>query len=533
MRYAAAALLLAGACTMTDVPRGADAPRTLAETSSYESTTTSAGVEAFVDACVAAAPRRLVRLSLGRSHEGRDVPLVLAADPVPASVADARRDGRPVVLVMANIHAGEVEGKEAALELLREIAFDGAHGNVLGRAIVAFVPNYNPDGNDAVDRKNRPDQAGPVAGVGRRPNGQGLDLNRDYLKAEAPETAGLLRAVRDLDALLVVDCHATNGSYHGYDLTYAGPLCPATDDAVLRFVRGEFLPAVRAGMAARGFATFDYGNWVDESDPRRGWESFEPRPRFGNSYFGLRNRLTLLSEAYSHDPFRKRIASTKALILEGLAQFVRRADALVALCRDADRRGALGAAATPRLPTKGEPAYVGIEPVPVGSVREETDPQTGLVRQWDTDVATPTPMPVYPHFDGVAHRPVPAVGWAVRRPSANLLRLFDLHGILYRRVSLPERAVARLFVVKERRISSSPFQGARLATFSGRDVVAPTELPPGAVVVPAEQPLLRLVFMLMEPESEDGFGTWGILGTERDLNGLDVFEALRIEAAGG
>jgi hypothetical protein len=514
---------------MPESSSGRVPPRTAAEASGYAATTLSADVSTFVDACVDAAPHRLRRTSLARSTEGREIPLVLAAEPPPPDAAAAGRDGRPVLLVMANIHAGEVEGKEAVLELLREIAFDGRHAELLRRTIVLFVPNYNPDGNDAVDRRQRPDQAGPILGVGRRPNGQGLDLNRDYLKVVAPETAGLLAAAAASGALLVVDCHATNGSFHGYDLTYAGPLHPATDPALLDFVRGNFLPAVRGRMAALGFATFDYGNWVDEKNPAFGWATFEPHPRFGNSYFGLRNRLTLLSEAYSHDPFAKRIASTKALILSGWREFAAQADEIRRLCAAADAHDAAGA--PERLPTRGVLAYAGVEPVPVGGVREEKDEVTGLVRQWDNDLATPTPMPVYPHFDGADFRPVPAMGWAVRRPSPRLVEVLDRHGIAYRRLLAPEPVVVREFVVTKTTVAPRPFQEIRFTTYEGRDRVARTELPPGAIFVPSAQALRRLAFILLEPESEDGAGLWGFLGVDRADDGAEIFAALRVEAA--
>jgi dipeptidyl-peptidase 4 len=526
-------IALTASCTSIDVPpssgdRAWSPPRTAAELSRYQRTSTAAEVESFTASCVAAAPDVLTRLSMGRSTEGRDLCLILAADPPVRTLDEAVRDGRPVALVMANIHAGEVEGKEAVQEILREIA-GGGHRDLLRGAITAFVPNYNPDGNERVDRRHRPDQAGPVEGVGSRPNAAGLDLNRDYVKVEAPETEALIRAVRALNALLVIDCHTTDGSYHGYDLTYAGPLHPGTDPAILSFERQRLLPAVRARMASAGFATFDYGNWVDEGDPRQGWASFEPLPRFGNSYFGLRNRLTLLSEAYSHDPFEKRIAATKALVLSGLIEFARRGAEIAALCRNADADAARAGAEAKRWPTRTEPAYTGMEPVPVGSIREEKDPVTGLIRQWDTNVSVPVVMPVYLHFDGTAARPVPRVGWAVRRPSARFLKLLDVHGIVHERVLDPRRVTARVFLVNAKRASKSPFQGSRLTVFSGRDRVEAAELPPGAVLVRTAQPAARLAFILLEPESEDGLGTWGVLGVEPGADGGEVFEAIRVE----
>jgi Zinc carboxypeptidase len=502
----AAVVVVSTGCDVKDQAPPWAAPRTEAEASGYARTSTSAQVAAFVAACVARSPL-LRTVTIGDSTKKQPLLLTLAADPPVATIEDARKDRRLKVLVMANIHAGEVEGKEAVQVFLREIA-QGAHAEVLKKIVVAFLPNYNPDGNDEVRRTNRPDQAGPVEGVGVRHQGMGLDLNRDFVKVEAPETEALLRAVRGLDAALVTDLHTTNGSFHGFDLTYAGPLHPATDPGILEFVRKDFLPAFQSRMKARGFETFDYGNWVDESNPAAGWASFEAKARFGNSYFGLCNRLTLLSEAYSHDPFEKRIRATHALVEESLRLVV---------AREAQIRKCLAEAAGSRpevLPTGAELERTEeSRPIPVGGVREEKDPVTGLVRQWDDDVAKPVPMPVFAHFRGTRERPVPA-GWVVRAPSAKLRRVLQIHGIESSAIDQDREARVEAFVLDSAAGASRAFQGHHLKTFTGRWGPKTETLPAGGLYVPAAQPLRRLAFALFEPESDDGLGTWDLIGVE-------------------
>jgi hypothetical protein len=455
---------------------------------------------------------------IGESTGKKPLHLVLAADPPVATLEAARKDQRLKVVVMANIHAGEVEGKEAVLVFLREIA-EGRHADVLRRVVVAFIPDYNPDGNDRIDRRNRHDQAGPVEGVGLRHNGQDLDLNRDYVKVEAPETEALIRAVRALDAALVVDCHTTNGSFHGFDLTYAGPLHPATDPGILDFQRKTFLPGLQERMRARhGFETFDYGNWVDENDPSKGWATFECVPRFGNSYFGLRNRMTLLSEAYSHEPFEKRIRSTHALVQEALGLVAEHDATIRKVIADADALGLALLADRPATPPL-QGRLVRTEasrPIPVGGVREEKDPVTGLVRQWDTDVSKPVPMPVFAWFEG-ERLPFDGQGWIVRAPSERLLRLIEIHGFEHVRIDRDRLFHGFTFEARTE-VAKRSFQGHKLRTITGKwtgtRALAPSNplpVPRGSVYVPAAQPLGRLAFVLFDPRSEDGFGTWGLL----------------------
>ena len=214
---AAALLLLSGA------PVGAQTTR--AEATGYRQTSSYADVVGFLDSL-----RRLgAPVSLGTlavSSEGRSVPYVVASRPLVAGPAEAAGSGKPVVYLQANIHAGEVEGKEAAQMLLRDLTL-GPLRPLLDSLVLLVVPVYNVDGNEALapGDTNRPGQNGP-ARVGRRANGQGLDLNRDYVKMEAPETRGAADLLLRWNPQVFVDLHTTNGSYHGYALTWSPGLNP-------------------------------------------------------------------------------------------------------------------------------------------------------------------------------------------------------------------------------------------------------------------------------------------------------------------
>src|SRR5436190_11612169 len=219
-------------------------PRTTAERSDYAATSTSVEVGAFLDSLeLAGAPISVSEM--GTSALGRPIYLVIAADPVVTSAAEAAASGKLVIYLQANIRAGEVEGKEAVLALLRELA--GPRRELLQRLVVLVAPNYNPDGNDALGPQavNRSEQNGPEL-VGQRADGLNLDLNRDYFKAEAPETrASLARVYTTWDPALMVDLHTTDGTRHGYLLTYAPPLDPNGPPGPTTFARDQMLPALR------------------------------------------------------------------------------------------------------------------------------------------------------------------------------------------------------------------------------------------------------------------------------------------------
>ena len=225
---------------------------------------------------------------------------------------------------------------------------------MLDSIVLIAIPIYNADGNERWKPQsvNRTEQNGPES-VGQRPNAQMLDLNRDYMKAEAPETRASLAAFEKWNPDVFVDLHTTDGSFHGYALTYAPSLNPAALEAGA-YTRDSLLPELRRRMKARdGFEVFDYGNFDSQYEERditattkRGWYTYDHRPRFGTNYFGLRQRISILSEAYSHDPFERRVKSTYAFVKELLSLMAERGARIRALEARADSQFVRGDFAT-------------------------------------------------------------------------------------------------------------------------------------------------------------------------------------------
>src|SRR5438094_1409058 len=224
---------------------------------------------------------------MGTSALGKPIYFVIASDPTVTSPGEAAASGKLVVYLQANIHGGEVEGKEAVLGLLRELA--GARRELLRQLVILVAPDYNPDGNDALGPQavNRSEQNGPEL-VGRRADGLNLDLNRDYFKAEAPETRASLARVYDAwHPALLADLHTTDGTLHGYHLTYSPPLEPDGPAGPTDFVRNQMLPALRKTLQDEyGAPTCDYGNVETPPAPKSG-ETYAPPGCDGTNYVGL------------------------------------------------------------------------------------------------------------------------------------------------------------------------------------------------------------------------------------------------------
>ncbi|MCU0619719.1 MAG: hypothetical protein MUF40_07485, partial [Gemmatimonadaceae bacterium] len=418
-------------CTPVPV-RPLPTPATRAERTGYCETSSGADVAAFLGALpgVAAPGRRVTIDTIGRTAGGR--PILRAVACAGTRCPDLQRaTDKPVVWLQGNIHGGEVEGKEAALALLRDL-LAARTPNALDSLVLVVVPNYNADGNDALGPQatQRGEQHGPAV-IGQRPNGASLDLNRDYIKAEAPETRAMLPWLTRGMVDVFVDLHTTNGSYHGYALTWSPSLHPGAPLA--RYTQDTLLAGIRATLRTRGIETYPYGNFSAEygretlvDSVKSGWWTYDHRPRFGTNYVGLTGGISILSEAYSHDPFPRRVEATRAFlaaILERVAadpaivRRVRAARAALTTGRG-PREVALVSRLTesPRRDTVvvevlvADPDSAGAEPgVPRGVRR------TGRMR--------PQLMAVRDRFDVVQRAPLPTRGWVVERRDTALVAL--------------------------------------------------------------------------------------------------------------
>jgi hypothetical protein len=486
-------------------------PRTVAERTGYRATATTADVGAFLDSLEdAGAPISIS--TMGTSAAGKPIYFVIASNPRITSPREAARSGKLVVYVQANIHAGEVEGKEAVQELLREMA--GPRRTLLDSLVLLVAPVYNPDGNDAMGpvARNRPEQNGPDR-VGLRPNGQNLDLNRDYLKAEAPETRASLTRVYDTwDPALMMDLHTTDGTLHGYLLTYSPPLDPNGPEGPTAYVRDQLLPAVRRTLDQKYHEPiFVYGN-VDSRTQPTAWETYAPLGWYGTNYVGLRGRMAVLSEAYSHAPFQTRIKVTHDFVVEVLGYAAAHAAEIRQIIHDADQRTTLeGAGALPRpdLAVDYQTASRGTEPVVLEVMRPTGDTVRGRPRMEGTGTTRVVNLDIRDRFTAKATRPLPA-GYFLPAALGSIVDALRLHGIAVEQLDADWRDTVDVFRIQKLEWADREFQGHHQLTTTGDYAADARTEPAGTYFVGTAQPLGRLVFTLLEPEGW-GLARWGLL----------------------
>ncbi|HYK87456.1 MAG TPA: M14 family metallopeptidase [Acidobacteriota bacterium] len=533
MRFVQVVLLMQAATVLPLVAATLqDQPKTNPELTNYEETSRYADVVTFLKQLEKKSDA--LRLEFfGQTSENRALPLVICANPPVSQPREALESGKMIVLVMANIHAGEVEGKEAVQIIARRIA-TGDLRPLLDRLIVLLAPIYNADGNERISMENRTAQNGPIGGVGRRENAQGLDLNRDYMKLESPEARALVRLFNRWDPHLTMDLHTSDGSYHGYHLTFSPPLNPDADERIISLERNRMLPEISKAMLSRHkFRTYYYGNFsiqeqldrefagyrpgsAGEQHGTRIWRTFDHHPRFGNNYVGLRNRLALLSEAYSYLEFRSRIAVTEAFVEEALKYSAVHSREIVRLIRRIDEDTVL-------RPNSAVPAELGIEfqvrPLPkpvqilIGQVGKSKNPRSGRdMTVMIENKFTPARMLNYGIFAATRRIALPTA-YIIRAEPGTKSAVGKLleHGIAAEELAEPAAVDAEGYVIDSVKRAERAYQGHRETRVGGHWQKDKISFPAGSILVRTTQPLANLAFYLLEPESDDGLVVWNFL----------------------
>ena len=484
---------------------------TPAEKSDFHATPSYDETLAFLRKLETALPEMKLEF-YGDSASGRPMPVVILSAERAFTPEAAQALAKPVVMIQNGIHAGEIDGKDASLMLLRDIALGGRR-ELLAAATLLIVPIYNVDGHERVSPWNRPNQDGPVSGMGFRTTADGHDLNRDYLKLVTPEARNLVRLVNAWQPHLFVDTHVTDGVDLDWVITWAVPEPPLLALPLDRWLRQNF-PPVLAAVEAAGHRQGPYVSLVDGLDPLQGFETLVYEPRYSSGYFPLRNRPSILLESHSHKPYRERVLATRdflaALVVQtgraGLALKSAIAEAAVTVVQQG-------------LPTAPPSSII------VTYARGEAEPYRVPFYDWSSAPSVVAGGSQIHYRRGVVrevevpwfHRLVAAT--SLPRPRGYLVlpgwpeierRLAD-HALRFARLPQELELTVETARLSQPRPAATSYQG--LTPLSATVVRASERrlVPAGALWVPADQPDFAVAVQLLEPEAPDSVLSWGLV----------------------
>lgn len=471
---------------------------TPAERNRFERTPSYAETRQWLERLVKESPLLSLH-SFGRSAEGRELFYIKAT---PTAVGQTDSSKRPVVLIQGGIHSHEIDGKDAGLMLLRDIGL-GAKAGLVDVVDLIFVPIYNVDGHERQSSFNAAHLRGPE-NHGTRTTAQSINLNLDYVKADAPETRAMLGLIRQLDPLMYIDVHVSDGFDHGYDVTYTYAAWGRYmhSKAIADWLNGPFESSVNAFLSAQGHTPHFYPSAMDDHDIQKGLRVSAEGPRWSTGYGDHVHMPTVLVEMHHLKPYRQRVLGAYSM-MEGV---------LRTAAADLDDLKAAIAADRQRRP----------ESLVVRWARDkqpiETIPFTGMAyERYESSVSGAQEIRYLGHTEEwelpvTGQHPIAEVqlprAWWIPPGETDVIELLQLHGIAYEKSDLPQ--VLKLGTVTMRDIQLGPLYDVRVqmsgkATYS----VEQTHMPAGSIRVPFDQPRGLLAASLLEPEAMDSLFSWG------------------------
>ncbi len=483
---------------------------TIPELTGYQETSRYADVVSFIKTVEERAGIHV--FSMGTSAEGKEIPVVVLADPPLYSPEEAMRSGKPVIYIQGNIHGGEVEGKEVLLMLMRDIMF-GDKNHLLENQILLFVPIFNTDGNDKMSVESRPSQEGSPPLVGQRANSQGWDLNRDGMKLDAAETRSLFEVViSHWDPQVFVDLHTTNGTWHGYSLTWAPSYHTAGALKPFQFSYHRLLPEVtKRAFDKFGLHFGPYGYYfLDEGWPPKSVYTYNHHPRYLVNQFGLRNRMAILSESFAHERFDQRINSTYVFVSEILEFTNQHSLQIFEINREAEK-------ATMENVRNGAGTFKkGVRFKMVPFTRKLNNYRTYDYKRKSNSSEEYLRMPniviyndisYHARFEPVEESILPH-GYLLSKEFRSVIDNLRMHGVVVEELTAEVSAEGEYFLAKDLRRLGEEFEGHKMVELVGEFRPGGRTFNRGDFKIDLNQPLANLIFYLLEPRSDDGLVTW-------------------------
>ncbi len=456
--------------------------------------------------------------SIGTSTEGRMIPIVIISREGIGRPQDLRASNKPVVLINANIHAGEIEGKEASLMLIREFA-QGKLDNLLENQVVLVIPIFNPDGNEKLGQ-NRRDNGPELAGM--RPNGQHLDLNRDFLKLESPEVKALVKVFDTWNPVLFVDLHTTDGSYHREPVTYMTQDNPNGAQPLMDYMWKKLFPATSRTLKEKyGYDSLPYGNFADRTKPSKGWMNHAFEAMYGTNYAGLRNMFTILDENYSHADFKTRVLGCFGYLKSILEYTNRHIREMQDIQFQANRDTVSNYSKEKfALDFKNEKlmdvtikSYVFEKEKIKPEDKHKYPPWYGDYHVRPTEKHKDYKAPYFSKAKPTVQIDLPQA-YIIAPFHEEIVKILENHGIRVERTRKPVKTTVEKYIIENIELAKRIYQGHVSVELKGKYIEEEITIQPGSYYISLQQPLARIIPLLLEPACKDSLAAWGFFNRE-------------------
>ena len=493
-------------------------------------------------------------ISYGLTPEGRTMYAAIVSKDKAFTPEAAHKTDKAIIYIQSGIHSGEIEGKDTAMMLMRDMAVTNHPHQAawLDKAIFIIVPLYEIDGHENRSPYNRAQQQGPDI-TGTRPQEQQLNLNRDYIKADAPETRNFLKLYNAWLPDFMFDNHVTDGADYQYDvtwdMTHHDDIGPGSRD----WVNSRFIPQLNKRMEADGHLVSPYGalrgdgmgfaggggsplappvpgaRGQNAAAPAAGGDDRARRaapagkpgqrdfnvevfsPRYSHFWSGARNRPCLLVETHSLKTAKTRAWSNYDIMVHSIDIVAEDPQALRKAVKDSDAADAAMAGKKDQKIFLGGKTSADSHPIMYHSLKRGSDisPITGKPVQHFTAEKDDFTVQMHDGVDTTAAAPVP-LGFLIPAAWSNIADELALQGVTMERTTkdLSDQTLDgwRFADVKKQ---SYPFEGRTFTDYTVKPVQEKMHMPVGSYYVPMNQPRARIIMAMLHPEAPDALARYG------------------------
>lgn len=446
--------------------------------------------------------------TIGLTPQGRELKVIVVSKDKAFTPQSAKKTNKPIVLIQNGIHAGEIEGKDACMLLLREIFVTEEKKHLLDKLILLIIPVINADGHERSSEFNRPNQAGPKK-MGWRTNSQNLNLNRDYLKADTPEIQAFLKLFNDWLPDFMIDNHTTNGADYQYHVTYGIETHQNIHTKLSELVKTKYLPYLIENVERDGFLTAPYIEFKNGSI-ESGITNYYAPPRLSHGYCAVQNRICLLVETHSLKPFANRVLSTKSMMCHTFEFIYQNSKDLLHLNRQADKETLKSFSQDKQefpLILKGTDNSTNFKFKGFRWIDSESEITGGLVRSY-TNEPIDIDIPLFNNVAVEKHVDVP-YAYIIPQQFSNVIAVLKHHQIIMKRLSSDKQFSVEKYRFKDAQFWPRPYEGRHLLKFTVEPFFESANLIKGDFLIPTNQRSLRVILNLLEPEAPDSFVNWG------------------------
>ena len=472
----------------------------------------------------------LTMISIGKSVEGRNIIMIIASSEKDISAAALKKSAKPLLLVQAGIHSGEIDGKDAGMMLLRDIAF-GNKKDLLNKVNFLFIPILSVDAHERSSPFNRPNQRGPK-NMGWRTNAQNLNLNRDYGKLDTKELRSVIKVINEYNPVLYMDIHVTDGADYQYDITFGGLGEQGYSPAIQHWLATTYKTTADKELIANGHIPGQLINAVNGKDFSQGNIATNGGPRFSDSYGNLRHLAAILVENHSLKPYKQRVLGTYVL-LESTLKLLATEGPILKKLTEKDRsyrpvkvpmafklpqmKGSINI--DTKVSEQSNAAVTimdSLDFLGVASVMHKSTVTDADYVEW---LGKPTTMKIVNYrstepYDFI-ERPK---GYWIPPSCDEVIERLKLHGIKMNVSTQAQEVNVEMYRVTNFKFEDEnhivqPFEGHMQVNAETKTETRKELFPAGSVYISTDQPLGDLAIILLEPKSKDSFLSWGFFNS--------------------